>query len=139
LTVTSQQLLLPSPWNCNFSEEDRNGDSSDVFASVKDGKELTNEWSTHYKEHQQLYYGDNIRNRQGKSGSVSLNMKVNGDIEQKIGSGRVDKLKSPFDGVWYPDDRGIQMTWIGGTQEWDKHTSMNQFNPFLAKAELTGT
>jgi hypothetical protein len=137
LTFTSQQLLLPSPWITDVGGVDGT-DSYDVFASVKQATQLTNQWSTHYNEYQNLYNGANPNNPQGRNGSVGLRMEENSDLKP-LNPSHIDNLRLPSDGVWYPDQRGIKMSWTGGTQKWDKHSSGCQFNPFSIAAILTGT
>ena len=138
LTFTAQQLLIPSPWNCDIGGADGT-DSFDAFSSVKQPQQLSKAWFTHYNKHQKLYNGANTRfnNPQGCDGSVGLTMETNDDVKP-INPKHIDNLRSPSDGVWYPDDRGIKMSWTGGTQPWDIHSSRDQFNPFLIAAIFTG-
>jgi hypothetical protein len=138
LTFNSQQLLLPSPWISNVGGED--GTSSfDIFELVKESTQLQNTWLTHYNNHQSLYNTTNTEQPEGRSCEVLLNMESDCALPPKIGSRSVDDLKSPSDGVWYPDGRGIRMSWTGGKNQWDKHPTGSQFNPYLIKSELTGT
>lgn len=135
LTFNAQQLLVPYPWTNDCGGVDGTAPCN-IFKLVE-VMHLTLQWSTYYNNHQGLYMSHNLRPRDGKQGDVGLTMETNDIIPSHFGPGHVDHFTSSSQGIWYPDERGIQMSWIGGCHSWDKHSSAKQFNPFTIQPKIT--
>ena len=136
LSLVAQQLLVPRPWVALCGGQDGN-QNVNVFDQIK-VKQKYNSWCGHYNDSQTCIYHTPREKREGSYQWLDISMHSNVPEPKDVGPSRVDSLRGPNDGIWYPDDNNVRLVWRGGSLPHDKHKSNGEFNPFTVQNSLTG-
>lgn len=127
LSFIAQQMLVPKPWQCKCGGSDGT-ELVDVFKTLATKSEFYS-WHNHYDGHTSPEAPKSVQT------SLKLSRRTN-QVPKQIGPSSVDNIHDRNDGIWYPDESGIRLSWFGGSNHWE--STKQEFNPFEIKDSFTG-